>query len=215
MLKTGAWTHEEIEYLMLHYANSKTEDIAKELNCKESRVLHKANNLGLKKSKTFWRNVYYEKRVESSKKGQFKKGIIPHNKGVKMSEEVRQKCSRTWFKKGHDLNDKFPIGAIKLSGKTKKHRALFIKIGERRWKPYSRYVWEQHHGAIPHGHIIAFKDGNIENCNIENLMLMSWSENMNRNSFHRFTNELKSVIYLNKKIKKRIREITKNRNIKL
>ena len=43
-----------------------------------------------------------------------------------------------------------------------------------------RYIWEQHNGEVPDGHIVAFKDGNRQNCNIDNLCLMSREENARR-----------------------------------
>ena len=40
-----------------------------------------------------------------------------------------------------------------------------------------RWVWEQAHGKIPKGYIIAFRDGNKQNCALENLQMMSLYEN--------------------------------------
>jgi RNA polymerase sigma factor (sigma-70 family) len=37
-------------------------------------------------------------------------------------------------------------------------------------------VWEDHHGPVPTGHIVKFKDGNRANCAIRNLECLSWAE---------------------------------------
>lgn len=48
---------------------------------------------------------------------------------------------------------------------------VFIKVnGE--WVRKKRYVWEQNNGLIPDGYVIMTKDGNNENCNIDNLIMV-------------------------------------------
>ena len=42
----------------------------------------------------------------------------------------------------------------------------------KRWILLHRYVWEQHHGKIPSGKVVIFKDSNKENCDISNLLLV-------------------------------------------
>jgi hypothetical protein len=46
-----------------------------------------------------------------------------------------------------------------------------------RWEFLHRAVWEEHHGPIPKGMIIAFKDSNKLNCDIDNLVMITQSEN--------------------------------------
>lgn len=43
-----------------------------------------------------------------------------------------------------------------------------------------RYVWKQHHGEIPQGMCVAFRDGNRQNCDISNLMLITEAEKVTR-----------------------------------
>jgi hypothetical protein len=38
------------------------------------------------------------------------------------------------------------------------------------------YVWEKHHGPIPPKHVIRIMNGNLQDCRIENLELMSLSQ---------------------------------------
>ena len=43
-----------------------------------------------------------------------------------------------------------------------------------------RYVWEQAHGKIPDGYLVAFRDGNRQNCDLSNLYLISRQESARR-----------------------------------
>ena len=44
-----------------------------------------------------------------------------------------------------------------------------------------RAVWEKHNGPIPEGKMVSFLDGNKDNCEIENLVLMDNRENLELN----------------------------------
>lgn len=43
-------------------------------------------------------------------------------------------------------------------------------------------IWMEHHGAIPKGHKVVFRDGNHRNCAIENLELLTNSEQVKRHA---------------------------------
>lgn len=57
-----------------------------------------------------------------------------------------------------------------------------IKIKDSKNKYYknyvlkSHYIWEQHYGEIPKGYNLIYLDGNKNNCNIDNLVLIKNSE---------------------------------------
>ena len=44
-----------------------------------------------------------------------------------------------------------------------------------------RAVWEEHNGPVPEGKMVSFLDGNNDNCNIENLVLIDNEENLEMN----------------------------------
>ena len=67
-----------------------------------------------------------------------------------------------------------------------------------------RYLWEQAHGTIPKGYNIIFKNGNTLNCCLENLVCVSNEELMQKNTIHRYPNELKTAIKQISKIKKQL-----------
>ena len=45
-----------------------------------------------------------------------------------------------------------------------------------RWFTKHRWTWEQHHGEIPKGMVVSFKNGIRTDCRIENLILLTRSE---------------------------------------
>jgi len=98
-----------------------------------------------------------------------------------------------------------PIGAERLS----KEGYLQRKINDdmpfkNRWKGVHILVWEEENGPVPDGHIVTFKDGNKLNIAIENLELITQAENMLRNTIHQYPKELKEVMRLAAKLKRKI-----------
>ena len=79
-----------------------------------------------------------------------------------------------WFKKGKTSWNHANVGdeAWTTDGYLK------VKIAEpNKWRQKHILVWEQHNGPIPEGFMVTFKDQNHANCSIENLALISKSEN--------------------------------------
>ncbi len=107
---------------------------------------------------------------------QFQKGMIPWNKGV--SYDAGGKDTR--FKKGQmPVTTKYD-GCISL--RHDDHRPYYyIRLALKKWKPLHRHIWEQHHGPIPAGHIIIFKDKNTMNCHIDNLRCITRQQHIKRN----------------------------------
>lgn len=97
-----------------------------------------------------------------------KKGVQVWNKGLKGVYAAG--CEKGWFKKGLTPPKTRPVFSQRLT----KDGYIEIKIdGFRKWQHKQRVVWREHNGAIPRSHIICFKDGNKQNCAIENLEIMS------------------------------------------
>ena len=100
------------------------------------------------------------KGLTGANSGSFKKGSVSFNHKSLFSERV---CSRDGF--------------------------ILIKVPEpdpytdfpTRWKHKHVYIWEQTHGPIPEGMVVAFIDGDKTNCEPENLMLISRAELLNLN----------------------------------
>ena len=66
------------------------------------------------------------------------------------------------------------------------------------WRLKHRIIWEQHNGVIPAGYNVQFKNRNTQDCRIENLYIISKSEQMRtENSLvARYPKEVQEVIRL-------------------
>lgn len=173
--KPNPWTESQLDYLREHYADMRGADIAQELGRSFGGVIEMAARLGLRKSREFLRECGRRSaESEASKAHRFVKGQEPHNKGKRieqfMSAEGIRRSSATRFKKGCSPANIKPIGYER----TGRDGYVYIKVcmGERMVLKH-RYVWEGAYGVIPEGYSIAFRDGNRQNCSLDNLYLIS------------------------------------------
>ena len=126
------------------------------------------------------KGLMYRNNISSGKTGRFEKGHIPNNKGQKMSKEQYEKCKATMFEKGNIPKNSREIGSERIT----KDGYTEIKIADPDvWKLKHRLIYEKYYGEIPAGYSVIFGDGDKQNCNIDNLILVSRSELllMNRN----------------------------------
>jgi hypothetical protein len=114
--------------------------------------------------------------LKSGRTGHFSKGSEPWNKGKK----GYMGPNRTSFKKGNRPHNTRYLGHERVSkdgyvevsvAETNKHTGF-----SRRHKLKHVHLWEQHHGPVPAGHDVAFKNGDRADIRLENLMLMSRTE---------------------------------------
>lgn len=210
------WTQQEEETLIRLYEDPKVfpKDIAKMLGRTLPQVYNKARAMGL--------NAPMERIRMAGKIGmqhpksiatRFHKGHIPTNKGKKVSPEIYEKMSPTMFKKGHINENKRAVGSERVNV----YGYIEIKVAEpNRWRLKHRLIWEQHNGIIPEGCNVQFKNHNTLDCRIENLYLISKSEQMrNENSLMaRYPKELRDVIRLKGAVKRQLRKQEKMHNEK-
>ncbi len=112
----------------------------------------------------------------------FQEGHIPWSKGKPMTPETYAKVAPTMFKKGdipaNHMNvgeythttDGYLIQKVQETG-TQRERFVFVH----------RDTWEKHHGPIPEGKMVSFLDGDKDNCDIENLILLDNPVNLEMN----------------------------------
>ena len=204
------YTNIEIAVVKELYATTRSSIIAEKLNVRESRVYQLAYKLGLRKSEEFLKSDdsgRINKLSNAGRRFQFPKGHVPMNKGQKMPQTTYEKVCKTMFKKGNvPANAKESDGVITIRMDKTKRPYKHIRIALGKWKMLHVHIWETTNGKIPKGMIIAFKDKDTMNCNLENLELITRAENMMRNTIHRYPTELKSLIRINNKIKSRINE---------
>lgn len=200
------WTQEEVAILEEMYSRKDifASDIATRLGRSVRQVYYKARALGLKRP---WeaqsRGGKIGTQSEAAKAHRFRKGATPANKGKKMSSELYAKCAPTMFKKGRPSLNRRPVGSerVNVDG------YIEMKIQEpNKWALKHRFVWEHFHGPIPEGHNIQFKDGNKENCSLDNLYLISRADQLkNENSLMaRYPEDIQKVIRLRGTVKRQI-----------
>jgi len=187
------------------YPFEPTKKIADDLGLSESSVYNRAFAMGIKKDPTYLRSTQFPPGYLGGKATQFQKGQAPPNKGQKMSKDLYQKVAKTMFKKGNKPMNTQPIGTIHQRSDKSGKMYLYIKLSDCNWQLLNRYTWEQYHGPIPKGLIVAYKDGNYLNNDINNLMLLTKKENMARNTIQRFPVELQNLIKINCKLNKKIK----------
>ena len=115
--------------------------------------------------------------LDSGLTGHFEKGHVPPNKGRKGF--CAPGCEKGWFKKGHSPYNHVEVGTEAMST----DGYLRVKVAEPDvWEFKHIMEWERHHGKVPEGMLISFKDGDHYNCAIENLMCITRAEHAILNS---------------------------------
>jgi hypothetical protein len=196
---------EEIKKQIIElYPNNYTKDISKKLNISESSIYNIAFSNSIKKSAEFMR-MELQRQADRLRivgvKSRIKKGSIPPNKGIKMDSKTYDKVKSTFFKIGHKPhNDKWDgYERINIEGYTE------VRVNGK-YILKNRLIYEQHHGKLDKTMLVIFKDSNKQNFNIDNLQAITKAENAIRNSIHRYPEELKSLMRLNGKIKRKINQ---------
>lgn len=158
------WKKEHDEFIRANAPGIKRNELTQKfnehfaLNLKETQIIAYMKNHGIKNG------------IDC----RFKKGWPSANKGRHMSQEQYERCKATMFKKGHSSRNKMAIGTeiVVRDGYVK------IKVAEPdKWRFKHRLVWEENFGKVPRGYCVTFKDGNPQNCSVDNLILMSKGEN--------------------------------------
>lgn len=192
------WTQEQIDNLIKLYPDADYASDLEPIVGKSLRSIYvKARALGLKRNI----NKGNENLATAGVANRFKKGLVPFNKGAKMSQELKAKVAHTFFKEGHLPHNTKPVGyrTIDTDG--------YHKVKTDRGMEYvHRKLWEDVNGAIPADCIVIFKDGNRNNCeDINNLMLIHRGENMARNSIAKYPTEVRKTINLISKLNRTIK----------
>jgi hypothetical protein len=218
------WSAAERKLVRKLYPNRPTKEIAEALGRTVRSVYQAADKLGLKKTEDFLRSEEAHCRLQKGSRigeaFQFKKGQVPANKGLRRPGWHAGRMRETQFKKGQRSGVAAkrwrPIGTILADPEG----FLRIKVRERTsyaeepgwhpnvWPLLSHQVWEKHKGPIPPKHMVIFKDGDRNNCEIENLDCISMAENARRNRmWNILPRELAEAIHLNGQLKRRIRNL--------
>lgn len=155
------YTSEMIEYLKEIAPGTPIKEIGEKFNKKFNAEI---------KYTVLWA-VMKRYNITNGRVTKFKKGNIPHNKGI--SYNPGGKSILTRFKKGNIPKNCKPVGTEKITsdGYTE------IKIAlPNKWVRKHIYLYEKAHGKVPKGHVIIFADKDRSNFNLDNLICVSRSE---------------------------------------
>ena len=182
-----AWTEEEREIVKKHYPVGGTRAcMALMPNRSASSVKLVAFRLGIKAPKHLTGR---------------KPGCQPWNKGLRyqLTGLKRQ------FQSGYRPWNYIPIGHEKANYQNYIRRKIADGEG-RNYRPLHQLIWEEHHGPIPEGRIVCFKNRDRGDLRIENLELLTRAEMMARNSINQYPTELNRAMRQLAKLKKTIKQ---------
>lgn len=188
----ATWTPQQMEHLRQHYPHECTQTLAAALGMSVKQVHSKAYHMGIGKTREF--RSQQASRVALTnpdvRRGQFKKGQAPWNKGTHGLHGHHPNFAKHQFKKGrpaHEARNYRPIGSTRIAlGMLERKVTDDPSLAPvRRWTPVHRLVWQEAHGPIPDGHIVVFKPGThttVEaEITVDKLECISRAENARRN----------------------------------
>lgn len=159
------WTEEEIEFIREIYPYHENKEISQMVKDKFGFEVSARNLLNVRH-----KHKFPKKAIPNT--GCYKKGNEPWNKGKVMSDEVKEKVKKTWFKKGNTPINYRPVGSTRIDNKD---GYKLIKIAEpNKWALYHRYLYEKTHGVkLKKNEAVIFADGDKTNFDIDNLVKVS------------------------------------------
>ncbi len=204
-----------IEKMFLKHS---AQSIADKLQIKVWKVRHYAYSIGLKKQiNKYWNSdeililkseYKYKGDTEIAEMlGRTKKQIEKKRKYLNLkrtTNQIRKIRGRNnviyehGFQKGHIPPSLRKEGEI---WQRKKDKNFFTKQNGIVYK-LSRWVWLSSGRKLKKGYMIVHKNKDLSNNNISNLEQIKPSENIRRNTIHRYPKELKEVIFLSSKLKR-------------
>ncbi|MGH8373260.1 MAG: HNH endonuclease signature motif containing protein [Gammaproteobacteria bacterium] len=195
------WAPAELKKLRKLYPDTKTDKLVDIFGCSVRSIYRQAKTHGITKSAAYLATpdaCRLRRGEHVGKQFWFPKGHVPANKGLRRPGYARGRMRETQFKKGAKPQTWKPIGTevVDAYGYLKRKVRDGMKPAVYNWDFVHRLLWTEHHGPVPKGHIVAFKDGNKTNIVIENLELRSHGQNMRHNSIHNLPPELRQVIQL-------------------
>jgi hypothetical protein len=194
------WTKKEAEELQRLYPTTTGKDLALRFGCNVQQIYNRANKMGLHKDLDFL-HQYYRENFKGHQATQFKKGMKSWNKGQK---GLQIGGVETQFKKGRLPHNTKPIGFRSYRD------GYLVERVEKGFEFVHKLIWKQHHGEIPKGLFVVFKDRNKNNICIENLEIIDRVEHIRRNHIQNLPQELKEVVHIKKSITRKINQIEKN-----
>lgn len=203
--------------LRARYPHVHTRELARELGRAVHSVYNQAYILGLRKTPEYLGSPTAGRMRPGENRpamviGRFKSGQTPWNKGKHYVAGGRS--AETRFKPGQVSKRWDPaiycVGALRVTT----DGVLMMKVapdgGRESWQIMARWVWEQAHGPIPPKHVIRAKNGDAHDTRLENLELLSMTENARRNSvWTKYPREVAALVQLKGAITRVVNRISR------
>lgn len=155
------FTQEQNEFLLANYQGKYSKELAEMFNKKFK------TDVSPKQIKNFRRNH----SLNCGLTGRFQKNHVPFNKGTKGI----MKSNKTSFKKGNIPKNYKPIGSERINI----YGYVEVKIADpNKWETKNRFIYKKYKGDIPKGFKVIYADGNKLNNHLDNLILVSNSEEL-------------------------------------
>lgn len=198
------WTEQDDAVMRAEYPGADTAELAARFGRTVHSVTSRAKTLGVKKSREFLRREGM-RLLATGLGNRFKKGNVPWTKG-RTGFQAGGRSAQTQFKKRHLPHNHKPVGATRVKLGYLQRKVTDTGNTLRDWKFVHLMLWEAHHGPVPDGYMLRFRDGNPMHIDITNLELISRRENMARNTIARFPPALRSAIHMKHKLQRAIDE---------
>lgn len=207
------WSTAEDAWLRRDFPRTTTPALAGEMGRTPSSLYQRARKLGLEKDPAFVLETNRKLGAAlAATPGAIAKRFQPGRAGGFHTEAQRRAFLKagkaTRFQKGNHFTKTWkPVGTETMT----KDGYLVRKVTDvggynnEDWKMVHVLTWEKHHGPVPAGHVVVFKDKNRAHIALGNLELITKAENMQRNTIHRYPVELKTTIRALGKLKRTIR----------
>lgn len=179
------FTPEEDQFILDNYLTMPIKRISKMLGRADSVARQRLERLGYKVPK--------EVAAKFARESRYAPGSVPPNKGKDMPAEVKEKVKHTWFQRGNLPHNSKADGVIVSRRDNSGRNYLYIREAKAKWELLHRHLWRKHHGEIPPGMNVVFKDGNSENCQLDNLELVDRQALMKRNTIHNLPEEIRNT----------------------
>lgn len=173
------WTTEQHEYMTATVPGNSHAEIRRLFN----------ERFGLDLTDSQVKGYIARHKLHTGRTGKFKKGMVPFNKGLK--GQCAPGSEKGWFKKGGFSHNRVPVGTERIT----EDGYLEVKYrdghGVRNWRTKHSLLWEEANGPVPESHCVIFADGDKENMNPENLMLVDRKDlvRMNQDGLPRVNRE--------------------------
>lgn len=190
------WTPEDDARLAKLYPLHSNPVIGRMLGRSEPAVLMRAHKLGIYKPPGFINSGWWAPDSAAWNKGK------PFDAGGR--------SSKTRFKKGQNPHNWHPIGHERITDEG--YRQIKMADSGCTQRDYINIhwlVWCFAGGTLPDGYTLAFRDGDKSNVDLENLELVSRTDLMRRNSYHRYGKEIALAVQLKGAITRQINKRTK------